>query len=263
MNMILAVDIGNTNITIGLYNDDALIFVSRLGSDKSKMPDQYASELSGIFRLYSIKSENFGGAIIGSVVPELTSVIKSAVMVVTGRTPLVLGPGVKTGLNIVTDNPAQLGSDLVAGAIGAILKYETPCLVLDLGTATKISAIDSQGRYRGCAIAPGVKISLNALSSGTAQLPSVSIEAPASSIGTNTITSMQSGLVLGTASMIDGMCVRMEKDLGEEVKTIVATGGVSSDIIKCCNINPVSDPNLVLDGLKAIYDKNKRTRSQL
>ncbi len=256
--MILAVDIGNTNITIGLYKDDSPVFVSRIGSDKNKMPDQYAAELSGIFKLYGIKTDKFTGAIIGSVVPELTTVIKSAVKVVTGKTSLVLGPGVKTGLNIMIDNPAQLGADLVAGATGAIAKYETPCLILDLGTATKISVIDSKDRYMGCTIAPGVKISLEALSAGTSQLPSISLEAPAGSIGTNTIASMQAGVVLGTAAMLDGMCERIEHDLGETVQTIVATGGTAEDIIKYCRIKPISDPNLVLDGLKVIHDKNNK-----
>lgn len=258
--MILAVDIGNTNITVGLYKNDALMLVSRAATDRSRMPDQYAVEFSGIFELYGIKPSNFSGAIISSVVPELTGNIKTAIELVTGKSPLVLGPGVKTGLNILIDNPAQLGADLVAGAVGAVEKYDMPCLVLDLGTATKISVLDSSGKYRGCTIAPGVRISLNALSSGTSQLPSISLEAPHSAIGTNTIASMQSGMVLGTAAMLEGMCERLEEALGEKVKTIVATGGIAGDIVKYCRMDVICDRDLVLDGLKVIYDKNKKSK---
>lgn len=255
--MLLAVDIGNTNITIGLYKNDELIFVSRLATERRRMPDQYAAELSAIFNLHSIDTTDFRGAIISSVVPELTNVIKEAVGFITSHTPLVIGPGVKTGLNIKIDNPAQLGADLVAGAVGAISKYKLPCLVLDMGTATKISVIDSHGTYRGCTISSGVKISLDALSSGASQLSAISLEAPPSAIGTNTITSMQAGTVLGSAAMIEGLCKRLEASLGEDVKTIVATGGIAADIIRYCDMDIIYDADLILDGLKCIYNKNK------
>lgn len=255
--MLLAVDIGNTNITIGLYKKEELIFVSRLATERRRMPDQYAAELSSIFNMYSIDTAQFSGAIISSVVPELTGTIKLAVEFITKQTPLIIGPGVKTGLNIKIDNPAQLGADLVAGAVGAISKYELPCLVLDMGTATKISVIDSMGNYKGCTISAGVKISLDALSSGASQLPAISLDAPPSAIGTNTVTSMQSGTVLGTAAMIEGLCKRLEASLGEKVKTVVATGGIAADIIRYCDINITYDADLILDGLKFIYKKNK------
>lgn len=254
--MILAVDIGNTNITIGIYNEDSLILVLRAATDRAKTPDQYAIELSSMLHIHNADGFSFTGAIISSVVPELTSAIKDAIKTVTGQTALLIGPGVKTGLNIRIDNPAQLGADLVAGAVGALGKYELPCLVLDMGTANKISVLDSKGNYRGCTISAGVKISLNALSSGTSQLPAISLEAPHSAIGTNTIDSMQSGTVLGAAAMIEGLCARLEDDLGEEVKTIVATGGISGDIIRYCRLDIIHDPDLILDGLKFIFDKN-------
>ena len=254
--MILAVDIGNTNITIGIYNKDSLVLVLRAATDRAKTPDQYAVELSSMLHIHNADGFSFTGAIISSVVPELTSAIKDAIKTVTGQTALLIGPGVKTGLNIRIDNPAQLGADLVAGAVGALGKYELPCLVLDMGTANKISVLDSKGNYRGCTISAGVKISLNALSSGTSQLPAISLEAPHSAIGTNTIDSMQSGTVLGAAAMIEGLCARLEDDLGEEVKTIVATGGISGDIIRYCRLDIIHDPDLILDGLKFIFDKN-------
>lgn len=254
--MLLAVDIGNTNITIGIYKEDSLILVLRAATDRAKTPDQYAVELSSMLHIHNADGFSFKGAIISSVVPELTSAIKDAIKTVTGQTALLIGPGVKTGLNIRIDNPAQLGADLVAGAVGALGKYELPCLVLDMGTANKISVLDSKGNYRGCTISAGVKISLNALSSGTSQLPAIPLEAPHSAIGTNTIDSMQSGTVLGAAAMIEGLCARLEEDLGEEVKTIVATGGISGDIIRYCRLDIIHDPDLILDGLKFIFNKN-------
>lgn len=254
--MILTVDIGNTNITIGIYNKDELTLVLRAATDRSKTPDQYAVELASMLRIHNADGFRFKGAIISSVVPELTTAVKTAIKTVTGQTALLIGPGVKTGLNIRIDNPAQLGADLVAGAVGALNKYKLPCLVLDMGTANKISVLDSNGTYRGCTISAGVKISLNALSSGTSQLPAISLDAPNSAIGTNTIDSMQSGTVLGAAAMIEGLCTRLEEALGEKVQTIVATGGIAGDIIRYCRTDIIHDPDLILDGLKFIYDKN-------
>lgn len=255
--MLLAVDIGNTNITLGIYNNEKLMFVLRAATDRVKTPDQYAVEFSSMLRLRNADGYDFSGAIICSVVPELTNVVRDAIRTVTGQTALLIGPGVKTGLNIRIDNPAQLGADLVAGAVGALNKYETPCLVLDMGTANKISVLDSNGTYRGCTISAGVRISLNALSSGASQLPAISLDAPGSAIGTNTIDSMQSGTVLGSAAMIEGLCARLEEALGEEIKTIVATGGIAGNIIRYCRMNIIHDPDLILDGLKFIFDKNK------
>mgnify|MGYP004481837699 FL=1 len=254
--MILAVDIGNTNVTFGLYIDGRLEVVSRTATDRARTAEQYAVEMSAIISLHKANATDCTGAIIGSVVPELTAVISDAIYLLTLARAKIIGPGVKTGLNIKIDNPAQLGADLVAGAVGALGKYETPMLVLDLGTATKISVIDSNGGYRGCTIGAGVRISLDALSKMTSQLPAISMAGEICPIGTNTVTSMQSGTVLGTAAMLDGMCKRLEKALGEKIKTVVATGGIAADIIKNCETDIISDPNLVLDGLKMIYDKN-------
>lgn len=256
--MVLTLDIGNTNITAGLYGADKPTFVTRLSTDRSKMPDQYAAELSAVFALRVSGDIPFDGVIISSVVPELTGIIKEAAEFITKRDALILGPGVKTGLNIKIDNPAQLGADLAAGAVGAIHKYALPCLVLDMGTATKISVIDSAAVYRGCTISSGVKLSLSALSMGASQLPSIPLEAPPCAIGTNTVASMQSGTVLGAASMVDGLFKRLENALGEEVRTRVATGGIAENIIKYCDSDIIYDENLVLDGLKVIYDKNQK-----
>lgn len=255
--MILTVDIGNTNITFGAYLKEELRFVARMATDRLLTSDQYAVQFKQIISLYISDKEAYVGAIISSVVPELTGAVKRAIERIAGVEPLVLGPGVKNGLDIKIDNPAQLGADLVAAAVGAINKYPLPCLVVDLGTASKISVIDKGGVYRGCTIAAGVGISLQALSSKTSQLPAMAMDSPSSVIGTNSVTSMQSGVIYGTAAMIDGMCDRIEKALGSKVESVVATGGWSVDIIKHCNRTIISDDNLVLHGLYVIYQKNK------
>lgn len=255
--MLLATDIGNTNLTIGLYDNEKKIFISRLATDKSRTAEQYALELSGIAQLNKTSLKTVDGAIISSVVPELTEVIKNAILLLTGVRAKVLGPGLKSGLNIKIENPAQLGADLVAGAVAAVNNYELPCLVLDLGTATKISVIDKTGAYRGCTISAGVGISLNALAGSASLLPSVDLnteKCPA--YGTNTISSMQAGIILGTASMLDGLCDRIEESLGDKIGSVVATGGMAGVITKHCRRKSFLEPDLVLDGLRLIYGKN-------
>ncbi len=256
--MLLAIDMGNTNITIGVFKNNDIIFTSRLSTQRERTTDQYAVELLNIFALYKISVNDIDGAIISSVVPELNYSIKKAVKLVCNCDALILGPGVKTGLNIVTDSHTQVGADLVACSVGAISKYPLPCFIIDLGTATKILLIDETGTFCGCTISAGVKISLDALSNKTSQLPSISLKTPAKAIGTNTQDCMLSGTVLGTAAMLDGLCERMEKEFGKEIKTTVATGGLSREIIKSCYRDIIHDPNLIFDGLKAIYDKNNK-----
>lgn len=256
--MILTIDIGNTNITLGGYEDGALSFTARIATDRNRTSDQYAVEIIQLLALYSVERESVKDAIISSVVPELTPAISNATEKITKIKPLIIGPGVKSGLNIKIDNPAQLGADLVCTAVGAVNKYPLPCLVLDLGTATKISVIDSEGSFRGCTISPGVGISLNALSSGTSQLPTLSLESPKSVIGTNSVKSMQAGIVLGTAAMLDGLCSRICEELKTNDVSVVATGGLSKEIVRHCNRKIINDENLVLDGLYAIYNKNRK-----
>ena len=254
--MILTADIGNTNITIGIFNGDDLVFISRLATQRHRTAEQYAIELDAIFRLEKIDA-TIDGAVISSVVPELTSIIKSAIKKVTDCDALVVAAGIKNGLKIATDNPKELGADLVAGAVGAISQYELPCLVMDLGTATKISVIDKGGVFVGCTIAPGIGISLDALSMRTSQLPTIELSAPEHAIGTNTIECIRSGTVLGNAAMLDGMADRLEKELGKEIKTLVATGGLSKEIVACCEKEIVYNKDLVLQGLLTIYRKNR------
>lgn len=253
--MLLTVDIGNTNITIGVFKDDSLLFTSRLATDRKRTADQYAVELLNVFKLHNAEITDFSGAIVSSVVPEVTDALKSAVITVTGKFPQILNTDIGSGLKVINDINGQIGADIAAVSIGAIKKYPLPCFVLDLGTATKIILLDETGMFMGCTISPGVGISLYALASRTSQLPTINLETPDSSIGTNTIDCMKSGLVYGTAAMLDGLTDRMEKDFGKKVNSIVATGGLSKEIVKNCNKDIIYDDNLILDGLKYIYER--------
>ncbi len=255
--MLLTIDIGNTNITLGVYKGDELQFTSRLATDRKRTGDQYAVELLNVFKLYEAEISEFNGAIISSVVPEVTDALKAAVICVTGKEPQILNSDIGSGLKVINNINGQIGADIAAVAVAAIKKYPLPCFVLDLGTATKIILIDETGMFVGCTISPGVGISLHALASRTSQLPTTSLETPSSSIGTNTIDCMKSGIVFGTAAMLDGLTQRMEKDFGKKVVSTVATGGLSKEIIRNCTRNIIYDKNLILEGLKLIYDNNK------
>ncbi len=253
--MLLTIDIGNTNITLGTYDSGILSFTARLSTDHGKTADQYAVEINSILSLYGQSAEDIEDCIISSVVPAATVSISGAVSRLCHIVPLILGPGVKTGLNIKIDNPAQLGADLVAGAVGALEEYTLPCVIIDMGTASTVSVLDKNGAFLGGVIAAGVRLTLKALAANTAQLPSIPIEAPPSVIGSNTVECMQSGLVYGTAAMLDGLLEKIEEELGE-TPTFVATGGLSREIIAHCRKNIIYNENLLLDGLRAIYEKN-------
>ncbi len=254
--MVLTIDIGNTNITLGVFRGDNLVFTSRLATDTKRTEDQYALELRNILVLHDCSRSEIEGTVISSVVPQVGTMMSRAVEILLGHTPMMLGPGVKTGLNIKIDNPAQLGADLAAGAVAAIAKYPLPCLVFDLGTATTISVIDKNGAFLGGAIAAGLSTTLDALATKTAQLPFIDIDAPKSVIGSNTVDCMKSGLVLGAAAMLEGMAERIEAELGEKA-TLVATGGLAPKVVAQCTREVIIDDNLLLDGLLIVYNKNK------
>ena len=202
--MLLAIDIGNTNITLGAFRDNILSFTARLATDHLKTADQYAIEIKDILELYSLSYSDIEDCIISSVVPSVGDSISRAVAKLCDIFPLMLGPGVKTGLNIKIDNPAQLGADLVAGAVGAIDAYKMPCVIIDMGTASTVSVLDRNAVFLGGMIAAGVRLTLKALTENTSQLPSIPLEAPKAAIGSNTVECMQSGLIYGTAAMLDG-----------------------------------------------------------
>ena len=253
--MLLAVDIGNTNITLGAFEESNLVFTARLATETKKTSDQYAVEIKNLLELNGLSVSKIEDSIISSVVPAVGKSISQAISKLCDIVPLMLGPGVKTGLNIKIDNPAQLGADLVAGAVGALDCYTTPCVIIDMGTASTVSVLDKNGTFLGGVIAAGVRLTLKALAENTAQLNSIPIEAPKSVIGSNSVECMQSGLVFGTASMIDGLLKKIEAELGE-TPTVVATGGLSRDIIAHCDYDIIYNENLLLDGLRVIYEKN-------
>lgn len=253
--MILAVDVGNSNIVMGCIQEGEILFTARLATDRGKTSDEYAILFHSMIQMRGYRLSDIEGGIISSVVPVLINVLKEAMEKGIGKTPLIVGPGIKTGLNIAIDNPAQLGSDLAVGAVAALAKYPAPLIVFDMGTATTLSVIDRNKRYIGGSIFPGVRISLEALSSRTSLLPGISLEAPKKSIGSNTIDCMQSGLIFGSAAMLDGMIDRAEEELGYPV-TIVATGGLAKSVISHCRHKIIFDDDLLLNGLWLIYQKN-------
>lgn len=254
--MLLAVDIGNTNITLGVYDNDVLCFTARIATAQGTTADQYAVEIKNILELHGLEFTRIEDCIVSSVVPSVGGAVCNAVSLLCDIVPLELGPGVKTGLNIKIDNPAQLGADLVAGAVGAISEYTLPCVVIDMGTASTISVIDENGAYIGGVISAGVNLTLRALNQNTAQLPSIDISAPKSVIGSNTVDCMKSGVVFGTAAMLDGLLDRIADELGI-TPTFVATGGLSKEIISYCKNDIIYNANLLLDGLREIYEKNR------
>lgn len=253
--MLICVDIGNSNITLGVFEQENLKFTARLATDTRRTSDQYAIEIRDILHIYNIERNAITKAAISSVVPTVGSAIEKAVERLFNIKPIVLGPGVKTGLNIKIDNPAQLGADLAAGAVGALAKYPCPCIIIDMGTATTLSVIDQNGAFLGGIIAAGIKLTMEALTSRTAQLPSVGLEAPKKVIGSNTNDCIKSGLIIGQAAMLDGLVSRINDELGSYA-TVVATGGLAPEVIKHCTHKIILDDNLLLDGLRIIHDKN-------
>ena len=255
--MLLAIDMGNTNITLGVYDGQELRFVFRIATDIARMRDQYAADMLAFFRLHELEAQQFEGAIVSSVVPLLDRTVCDAVEMITGKRPLLVGPGTKTGINIRIDNPAQLGADLLVGAVAAVSKFGSPCVVWDLGTATTVSVVGENNTFLGGAIMAGVATAVKSLVSNASLLFDVSMEAPKSVIGANTTSCMQSGCIYGTAAMIDGMNRRIFNELGYETP-IVVTGGLARDILPHCQGRLYYDDNLLLEGLRIIYEKNKK-----
>lgn len=254
--MFLAVDVGNTNIVMGGFSGDKLEFVSRIQTCANKMSDEYAITINSVLRFHGVTPTDFDSAMISCVVPPLNSILKKAIGGLLNCTPLILGPGLKTGLNIKIDDPSTLGADLVSSAVCALNRYKLPCVILDLGTATKFSVVDENGAFLGGSIMPGVNLSLEALSKGTAMLPHIDFADASDVIGKNSADCMRSGIVFGTASMIDGMLEKITGELGYEVN-VVATGGLAAGIVPYCKRKIEIDENMILYGIKDIFDKNK------
>lgn len=255
--MLLAVDIGNTNIVLGCIENGVIKSIARISTDSNKTPHEYAVIMKSVLEFDNIDLKSLDGAIISSVVPKVTQITRNAIFILVGKRPLIVGSGVKTGLDIRIDNPAEAGSDLIVGAVAALSIMKPPVIIIDMGTATTISVTDKNGCFLGGVIYPGVKVAFSALSGGTSQLPDVAIEAPKKCIGTNTIDSMRSGGVFGTASMLDGMIDRINDELGQKA-SLIATGGIAKYIIPYCRHEITYDGDLLLKGLEIIYNKNKR-----
>lgn len=255
--MILAIDVGNTHIVLGGFEGDKLCFTARLATDRLKTGDEYAVLIDNSLALCRADPAGIEGAILSSVVPPLKRAISEAIRTITGQDCLIVGSGIKTGLNILIDNPAQLGSDRVVDAVAALAEYKPPILIFDLGTATTISAIDKNGSFLGGMIIPGVMVSLDALAARTAQLPHISLDLPRRMIGTNTEDCMKSGVLYGNAAMIDGIIGRASRELGA-VPTVVAAGGLAKAIIPLCEREIILDDSLTLKGLRILYEKNRR-----
>ena len=255
--MLLAIDIGNSNIVIGCMNGTKIEHEFRIATDHVKTSDQYCIDLKNVLSLGDIHISELEGVIISSVVPPLLNSFRTAVMKLTGKKPMVVGPGIKTGLNIQIDNPAQIGSDLIVAAVAALREYPAPLMIIDMGTATTISVIDASRTYIGGCICPGVRISADALTTRAALLPGINLDEPKRAIGRNTIDCMRSGIMLGAAAMLDGLIARFRQELGEEL-TVISTGTLSSAVRESC-ITPIRhEPNLILDGLYAIWKRNSR-----
>lgn len=253
--MILAIDIGNTNIVVGCIDEEKTYFIERLSTVKTKTEAEYAIDIKTILEIHGLKSTEIEGAIVSSVVPQITRIVKEAAEKIVRKEALVVGPGVKNGLNILTDNPAQLGSDLVVDAVAAIAEYPAPMIVFDLGTANTASVIDGKKNYLGGMIFPGINTSLNALTANASQLQGISLDAPKRAIGRNTIDCMKSGVIYSNAASLDGIVDRIEEELGEKA-TVIATGGLAKTIVPFCKKDIIIDNDLLIKGLLIIYRKN-------
>ena len=254
--MIFAIDIGNTNIVAGCIDKEKTYFIERLSTVRTKTELEYAVDIKTLLDIYHIKKNDIEGCIISSVVPQITNAVKLAAEKILKKEVKVLGPGVKTGLNIMMDNPGSLGADLVANAVAGIAEYPLPLAIIDMGTASTVSVLDEKKHYVGGMIFPGINISLDALTARASQLSGISIDAPRRIIGKNTIECMKSGVIYSNAAALDGIVERIGEELGKE-PFVVATGGLAKKIVPYCKKKIVLDEDLLLKGLLIIYEKNK------
>ena len=254
--MILAVDIGNTNIVVGFLDKTNIIAQGRIGTDKKKTDMDFLIQLKLMLSVYSIKQSDIEGSILSSVVPEITQEVSHALELLINKKPFIIGSGIKTGLNIKIDNPKSLGADRVCDAVCVIEEYKTPAIIIDMGTATTLSVVDKNHNHIGGLIIPGMKTSLDSLSDHASQLPFISLEAPKNLIGKNTVECMQSGLIYGNTCMIDGLIDRIKEEIEGDV-TVIVTGGLGKLIIPYSKHKLIYDPNLLLKGLYYIYNKNR------
>ncbi len=255
--MLIAIDVGNTNIVIGGFDGDHLIFQARIQTNTHKTSDEYAATISAVLANYGVDFDAVADTIISSVVPQVTDALASAMQTLCNRRPFIVGPGTKTGINIRIDDPATLGADLLTDSVAAAEQYALPVIVIDMGTATTISVVDQNRAFIGGAIMPGLRLSQEALSDRTAQLPHIDLKYGGKVLGTNTIDCMKSGAIYGTAAMLDGMVARIEQEMGCSC-SVVATGGLAQQVCQYTNCGAIYDPDLMLKGLLYIYNRNRR-----
>ena len=256
--MLLAIDVGNSNTSVGLFGPDGeLKFLSALETDVRKTADQFSIDLMNVFALYHHDLKDVKGAIVCSVVPPLNFMLEKAVGRLLGKPPMAVGPGVKTGLDIRMDFQTQMGADIVADAVSALEKFTAPILTIDMGTAITVGVISHDRTYEGGLLLPGVNVSLEALSRRAAQLPAISLQHPKALIGKNTEDCMRSGIVYGTAGMLDGIIDRVREEFPGKILSVVATGGNAPVIVKYCRNEIIYDKYLLMNGLWAIYQKNR------
>lgn len=255
--MILAVDIGNTNVVLGAIEGERILFLERMSTDRGATDMEYLVGIRAVLKYRDIDPASLEGAIICSVVPIVTMNVRPAVEQLIGKKVIVVGPGIKTGLKINIDNPGALGADRVADAVAAVNNYPVPLITIDMGTATTVGVVDETKTFIGGMIVPGVMVSLNALAGGTAQLPHISLDPPEKAIGRNTVDCMRNGIVYHNAAGVDGMIERIEAQLGKKC-TVVMTGGLSSAIAPHCKHEMIVDPELLLKGLMILYRKNTK-----
>lgn len=255
--MLLAIDIGNTNLVIGCIQDDQILFKARIATDRLRTSDQYGVEIKNMLEAYGVRIQDIDDCIISSVVPPVFNSVRTGVIKIIGKQPMVVGPGLKTGLNIQVDVPSQVGSDRIVIAVAALAEYKAPLVLMDLGTATTMEVVEPDNVYLGGVIFPGVKVSLEALTSRAAQLPAISLDRPKQVVGKNTVDCMRSGMMFGTAAMIDGLVDRIEEELGHP-STLIATGGMAQFVTPLCRHEIILEKDLLLKGLNIIYKKNKK-----
>jgi type III pantothenate kinase len=254
--MVLAIDVGNTNIVLGGMVDGRQVFSARCASDRNKTEDEYALLFQGMLNMQGIDPADIEGGILSSVVPRLRTVIPQAIYLLTGRRILVVGQGLNTGLPIRTEEPTALGSDLIVDAVAALAKYPAPIAIFDMGTATTLSVVSREGAYMGGMIIPGLRVSVDALSATAAQLPYIDLTAPKELIAKNTVSCMQAGAIHGCAAMMDGLIDRVEEALGSSVSAVL-TGGLGKLVAPHCKRQIHLEPDLLLQGLWLLYERNR------
>ena len=255
--MILTIEIGNSTITLGGVEGDQICFECRINTDRVKTSDTYCIDLKTLFEIYGIELASIEGVIIASVVPQVLNSVRSAVRKLLGREPIVVGPGLKTGLDIRLENPAQTGAGLVAADVAALAEHQPPLIIIDMGTATTMTVLDPKGAHLGGCVCPGLKISLEALTARTSLLPGIQLDSPDRAVGRNTADAMRSGIMFGTAAMLDGMIDRFRDETGWDF-TILATGGLAKHIVPLCRHEIIYDHHLIIKGLVKLYRENVR-----